>query len=176
MAKGTPAMLPLSYCSVVEDRWIQLGDSMTPNFSLRYSKVSLGRGLVKMYATCSFVPIYSNLILFYVTCSRRKWNLIGMCLVLECITGILEILMALILSHRIGIGSLHVMCMSCRVCFTQRIWVQQVVAAIYSASVVCKDTEDCFLLDQDTRQLPRKSVVPLMLLLSSINPTQYMSK
>ena len=69
MEKGTSVMPMLSYCCVVEDRSIQLGDSMTLNFSLRYSKVSLGRGLVKMSATCSFVPIYSNLIFFYVTCS-----------------------------------------------------------------------------------------------------------
>ena len=131
MEKGTSAMLPLSYCSVVEDRAIQLEDNMTPNFSLGYSKVSLGRGLVKTSATYFFVLIFSNLIFFSVTCSRRKWNLIGMCLVLECITGFLEILIALVLSHKIGIGSLHVTCMSCRVCFIQRIWVQQAIVAIY---------------------------------------------
>ena len=144
-------LLPLSYWCIVEDEPIQLGDSMTPNFSLRYSKVSLGRGSIKMFATYSFVPVYSNLIFFSMTYSQRKWNLIGMCLVLECILGFLEILMALILSHRVGIGSSHVTCMSCRFCFIQRIWVQQVATTIYSASAVDKETEDCCLLDQDTR-------------------------
>ena len=96
---------------------------MTPNFSRRYSKVSLGRGLVKMFAVCSFVPIYSNLIFFYVTCSWRKWNLIGICLVLECITRFLEILMALVLWHRIEIISSHVTCISWSVFFIQRIQV-----------------------------------------------------
>ena len=148
--KGTSVMLPLSYCCVVEDRSIQLGDSMTTNFYLRYSKVSLGRCLIEMYETCSFVPIYSNLIFFSVTCSRRKWNFIEICLVLECITGFLEIVMALVLSHRIGIVSLHVMCMSYMVCFIQIIWVQQVFAAIYSSSMVDKDTKEFFLFDEDT--------------------------
>ena len=149
---------------------------MTPNFSLRYSKVYLGRGLVKMYATCSFSLIYSNLIIFYVTCSQRKWNLIGMCLVLECITGFLEILMALVLSHKIGISSLHVMFMSCRVFFIQRIWVQQAAAAIYSTYAVNKDTKDCFLLDQDTKKPPKNKFVPLLLLLSSTHPAQSTSE
>ena len=169
-------MLPLSYCCVVEDISIQMGDIMNPNFSLRYSKVSLGKGLVKMPATYSFVPIYSNLIFFFVTCSQRKWNLIGMCLVLECITGFLEILMALVLSHRIGLGLSHVMCMSCKAFFIQRIWVQQVVAAIYSSLAVYKDNEDCFLFDQDTRQFLKKNIVPLMLLLSPTHLTQSASE
>jgi hypothetical protein len=57
--------------------------------------LSLGRGLVKIYAICSFVPMYSNLIFFYGNHSRRKWKLIKICLVLECITGFLDIIIAL---------------------------------------------------------------------------------
>ena len=37
--------------------------------------------------TCSFVPTYSILMFFSATYSSRKWYLIGMCFVLECITG-----------------------------------------------------------------------------------------
>ena len=47
----------------------------------RYSKFSLGRGLVKIYAICSFSAMYSNLMFFFVTYSPRKWNLIGICFV-----------------------------------------------------------------------------------------------
>jgi hypothetical protein len=93
-----------------------------------------------MYAFYSFVPMNSNLIFFCVTRSRRKWNLIGTCLVLECITGFLEMFIALVLSHSIRIGSSYFTCMSCRVFFIQRIRVQHVVVAIYFASVVDKDT------------------------------------
>ena len=78
MEQGTSVMLLLSYSCVVEDRSIQLGDSMTPNFSLRYSKVSLGIGLVKISTTCSFVPIYSNLIFFNLFLKKVKldWNVL----------------------------------------------------------------------------------------------------
>ena len=63
------------------------GEGITLNFCLRYSNVSLGRGLVKMSAICSFISTYSSLMFFSVTCSLRKWNLMGMCFVLEFITG-----------------------------------------------------------------------------------------
>ena len=74
------------------------GEEITPNFCLRYSKVSHGRGLVNMSAIYSFVSTYSNLIFFYVTCSLWKWNLTGMCFVLECITRFLDMFIALVLS------------------------------------------------------------------------------
>ena len=99
-----------------------------------------------------------------------------MFLVKECMTGFLEILMALVLSHKIGIGSLHFMCMSCRVCFIQIINGQQYYVAIYYAYTVDKDTEDYFLLDQETRQLPRNNVVPLVLLLSPTYLAQFASE
>ena len=94
--------LPIAkhYC-FAEDEPDQNGKEVTPNCCRRYSKVSLGRGLVKISTICSFVPIYSNLMFFFVTFFQRKWNLIGICLVLECITGFLEMLIALMLSHRI---------------------------------------------------------------------------
>jgi hypothetical protein len=78
---------------------------LIPSFYRRYSKVSLGRGLVKMYAIFYFVPMYSKLIFFSVTCSRRKWYLSGMCFVLECITGFFEILIVLVWSQNIRMGS-----------------------------------------------------------------------
>ena len=127
------------------------GDEITPSLCLRYSKVSLGRGLVKISPIYSFVPIYSNVMLFFVTCSLRKWNLIGICFVLECITRFLEMFITLMLSQSIGMGSSHFTYMSCNVCFIQRNWVKHVVATTYLASAMHNHTEDCFLLNQDTR-------------------------
>ena len=72
---------------------------ITPSLWWRYSKASRGSSFVKMSSTCSFAPTYSTLMFFYATYSRRKWYLIGMCFVLECITGFFEILMVLVLSQ-----------------------------------------------------------------------------
>lgn len=75
-----------------------IGERITPNLCLIYSKVSLGRGLVKISSTCSFVPMYSSMMFFFFTYSLRKWNLIVICFVLECITRFLEMFIALVLS------------------------------------------------------------------------------
>jgi hypothetical protein len=48
------------------------GVEITPSLWRRYSKASHGSGLVKMSATCSFVPTYSTLMLFSATYSRTK--------------------------------------------------------------------------------------------------------
>ena len=82
--------------------------STTPSFCLRYSKVSLGSGFVRISATCSLEGTYSNLTFCSSTCSRRKWYLIGMCLVFECMTGFFEMLIALVLSHKIETGGVQV--------------------------------------------------------------------
>ena len=130
-----------------------LGEETTSCLCLRYSKVSLARGLVKMSAICSFVPTYSNLMFFSMTYSLRKWNLIGICFVSECITRFLEMFIAPVFSQSIGMGSSYFTCMYSNVCFIQRTWVQHAAAAMYSALAVDNDTEGCFLLDQDTKQL-----------------------
>ena len=46
--------------------------STTPSLCLRYSKVSLGSGFVRISATCSLEGTYSNLTFCSSTCSRRK--------------------------------------------------------------------------------------------------------
>ena len=84
-----------------------------------------GSGFVKMSATCSFVPTYSTLMFFSATCSYRKWYLIGMCFVLECITGFFEILIALALSQYIGMGSSYSTYIYVKVCFIHRTCVQR---------------------------------------------------
>ena len=93
------------------------GVEITPSLWRRYSKASHGSSFVEMSATCSFVPTYSTRMFFSATCSHRKWYLIGMCLVLECITGFFEILMALVLSQYIGMGSSYSTCISVKVLF-----------------------------------------------------------
>jgi len=87
-------------------------------------------------------------------------------------TGFFEILIALVLSQKIEIGGVQVICISCNVCIIQRSCVQQDVAATYSASAVDKAIELCFLLNQDTNLEPMKNAPPLVLFLSSTLPAQ----
>ena len=79
----------------------------------------------------------------------------GMYFVLECITGFLDMFIALVLSQSIGMGSSYFTWISSNVYFIQITFVQHVAAAIYSSSVVDKDTKDFFLLAQATRQFPK---------------------
>jgi hypothetical protein len=63
--------------------------------------------------------------------------------------------MALVLSQYIGMGSSYSTYISVKVCLIQRTYVQHVVAAVYSASVVDIDIDDCFLLSHDTKHSPK---------------------
>jgi hypothetical protein len=65
------------------------------------------------------------------------------------------IMMALVLSQYIGMGSSYSTCISVKVCFIQRTCVQHVAAPIYSALAVDRDTDDCFLLSHDTKHSPK---------------------
>ena len=141
--------------------------STTPSFCLRYSKVSLGKGLVSISATCSLEGTYSNLTFCSSTCSLIKWYLIGICLAFECMTRFFEMLIALVLSHKMEIDGVQVIWKSYNVCIIQRSWVQQDAAATYSASAVDNTIELCFLLNQDTNLEPIKNAPPLVLFLSS---------
>jgi hypothetical protein len=95
-----------------------------------------------------------------------------MCLVLECITVFLEILMALVLSQLIVMGSPYHICKYSNVFFIQRTCVQQDATTMYSAYVVDSDVDVCFLLIHATINFPRKKDPPLVLFLSSILPAQ----
>ena len=83
----------LAWCSSY-----QCDPRRTPRFCQRYTNISCVRSSMNMLVICSFVPMYSTLIFFSTTYSRRKWYLIGICSVIECITRFLERLMALVLS------------------------------------------------------------------------------
>jgi len=86
------------------------------------------------------------------------WNVLYLGMhhfILECITRFFEILMALVLSQYIGMGSSYSTCILVRACFIQRTCVQHVVAAVYSALTVDKDIDDCFCLSHDTKHSPK---------------------
>ena len=80
---------------------IHFGVEITPSLCKRYSKASRGSGFVNISSTCSFVPTYSTLMFFSATCSHRKWYLIGMCFVLECITEFFEYWLRLYCHNRL---------------------------------------------------------------------------
>jgi len=141
---------------------------ITHCFCLRCEKTSLDNGLVEISTICSLDFIYSNQTCYSRTWSRRKWYFIRIRLVLECMTGFLEMLMALVLSQYMGIGWLKSTMTSSNDCFIHKTWVQHSVAAIYSTSAVDKETEDYFLLDQATKHSPKKNAFPLVIFLSSM--------
>jgi hypothetical protein len=67
----------------------------------------------------------------------------------------------LVSSQWIIVGSSNTILMSCRVCFIHSTCVQHSVAAIYSASVIDREIEDCFLLIQATSDSPKKMLLHL---------------
>ena len=105
----------------------------------------------------------------------RKWCLISICLVLECCTRFFDILMALLLSHLIGICSKD-KSKSLSVYFIQRICAQHKPVAMYSASAVDKATKFCFLLCHETSKCPKKWKVPLVFYFSTLQLTKSASK
>ena len=113
--------------------------------------------------------------MFILHISLIKWCLMSICLVLEWWTGFLVKLIAPVLSQKIDTLS-NFNPKSQRVYFIQRIWAQQLATAIYSAFVVDKATEFCFLLNKKTNELPRNWQVPLVLLRSSKLPAKSTSE
>lgn len=63
---------------------------ITPIFWWRYSNASWGRDFVKISTMCFLMLKYSILMFFSTTCSQRKWYLIGICFVFECMTRFLR--------------------------------------------------------------------------------------
>ena len=100
--------------------------------------------------------------------SLMKWCLISISFVLEGMIGLLVRLMALVLSHLKGI------CSKCKpklesYCLSHHICPRQLLATMYSRSVVDKATHACFLLFQWTRLFLNKWQVPLVLFLSNLH-------
>ena len=143
----------------------------TPSFCLRYSNASLGKCLVNISATSSLEGTYSNLTFFSSTYSCKKWYLRGICLVLEWITGFFEILMAILLSHKMEMGGENLIWISCNVFIIQRICVQHDATTTYFSSAIDNRMELCFLLKQDTNRCPIQNAPPLMIFHSSTFPS-----
>ena len=120
-----PLMISLPLCSscatqnyFLAESYVDLfGEETTSRLFLRYSKVSLGRGLVNISTICSFFLMYSNLMLFSMTYSCIRWNLIGIFFVFYYITGFLDMFIALVLSQSIGMVSSYFTYLSCNICF-----------------------------------------------------------
>ena len=146
-----------------------------PSSFLIKKNLSLASGLVKMSTSWCSLSINSMQQSPFETWSLRKWCLISICLVLEFMTGFLVRLIALVLSYFKGIWS-RITPNSSSYCFIQRLWAQQLPAAIYSAFVVDNATQACFLQFQDIRELPNKWHVPLVLFLYSLHPAKSESK
>ena len=130
------------------------------NFHLRFPKASVGSGFVKMLATYSFVSTYYSFTTLWDTCSLRKWYFIDMCFFMECMTWFFEIFMALVLWQFILLVS-HTSQVSTLVSPSQMTKVQHDAALIYLNFVVESEMEDCFLLNHETKQFPKKNAAPL---------------
>ena len=88
--------------------------------------------------------------------------------VLECWTGLLVSFKALSLSYSNG-TCLNLIPKSLKVAFIQSNWAQQLLAEMYSASIVESATLFCFFDDQDTSDL-NSWHVPDVLFLSALHP------
>ena len=152
--------------------YYDVGRGITPSIPHKYSKVSLGRGLVKISAIFSLVLTYSNLISFSTTFYLNMWYLIEMCLVFICNTRILCIFTMHVLSQSMTKVSLISIIISFNICFIQTNWLQFFVAATYFASTILCEVQSYFFLSQETNLSPRKKAPPLFLFFSSTLPAQ----
>jgi hypothetical protein len=111
---------------------------------LKAQNISSSRGFVKISVSCLSMLTWLKAISPLVSWSLMKWCLMSMCFDLECFTGLLASLMALALTHKSG-TLLNLQPKSLKVSLIQSSWAQQAPAATYSASVVERATEFCFL-------------------------------
>ena len=121
------------------------------------------------------MPTNSSTISPLIMWSLRKWCLTSMCFVCKCYIRFLDRLIALELSHLMGIW-LNTSPKSYKVCFIHKIWAQQLPVAIYSTLIIDMATEFCVLLTQYTSDDLRKWQVSLVLFLSTLHPIKLASK
>jgi len=142
-----------------------------PNSFLRKLNLSLFKGFVNKSA--SWFSELTNWISQspFIMWSLIKWCRISICLVLECWTGFLVKLIALVLSNNNEILE-RLSPKSLNRCFNQMVWAQQLLVAMYSASAVDNATQACFLLCQDIKLDLSKWHVPLVLFLSTLQPAK----
>jgi len=128
---------------------------------------------VMMSATWSWVLQWLKLTTLSLTNSRRKWNLISMCLLLLWRTGFLKSFMLELLSHRIVV---HFSCTQpsfSKTLLNQTHWQTYKVATMYSTLVVDKLTTSYFLDDHDTAPELSMNTHPVVLLRSSTSPANH---
>ena len=126
-------------------------------------------GLVNISASWSSVPTLSMQISLFYWWSLMKLCLMSMCLVFKYCTGLLVSFTTLSLSHSNG-TCLNFISKSFNVAFIHRNCAQQLLALMYSASVVESSTLFCFFEDHDISDLPSSWHVPLVLFLSTLQP------
>ena len=111
------------------------------NFSLNFSNLSFGSGLVNMSAYCSSVKMYCSRNKFSSNFSLMKWYLISMCLVLLWNSGFFTSRIALWLStYKVGCSLVALMQISLSSLLIQTKPLTASLAEIYSASVDDNDT------------------------------------
>lgn len=96
----------------------------TPNFCIKYSKLSLGSVFVNISIAFSLVGIHSSLTSISCTFSLRK-----MIYFFECITRFLDILITLVLSQFITTSSSIVSYIPSSICFIHANWWKLIVVA-----------------------------------------------
>ena len=89
-----------SRCAIVQTT---LRESSIFSSLCKAQNLDSSRGLVKILASCFSVLTWWILISPLASWSLKKWCRMSMCLVLECLTGLLANFMALSLSHKSGI-------------------------------------------------------------------------
>ena len=148
---------------------------MIPN-SLRIKlKCSSGSFFVKISANWNSVGINSRIISWFCTWSRRKWCRTSICIVLECRIGFFDRLIALVLSHLMGVVS-NAIPKSLSSWWIHKTFAHQLPMAIYSASAIDNVTEFCFLENHKISLVPKTWQVPEVLFLSTLHPTKLASE
>ena len=95
-------------CKIALFAWVPHMGSIIEHHSTRHIPIDLlrvlnrvaSKGLVNKSASWSLVPTCSSTMHLFSTSSLMKWWRMSICLVLECWTGFLEILIALMLSQK----------------------------------------------------------------------------
>jgi hypothetical protein len=147
----------------------------TPKYPRKRANVAWSKGLVRISVSCFSIGTWMRSMFPFSTLSLRKWYLTSMCLVLECSTGFLATLMALVLSHMRGTWE-HSSPKSLSVYVIQSSWEQKLAAATYSASVVDWATLDYLQEDQETSEDPKNWQFPEVDFLSTRHPAKSASE
>ena len=138
-----------------------------PSFSWKVKNLTFPRGFVRIFATCSSVPMWWSLLVPRCTISRMKCYMISICLKQSWNTGFSE--------SQIPLWLITVVSSTCpnnslKSFLNQTTSQQGILAAMYSASALLKATNFYFLLIQDSEAEPSEKQHINVLLRSSTFP------